>query len=166
MAVMTERIDADGPRLEVGDRAPGFSLLDQTGSTVSLDDYSGERVIVYFYPEADTPACTTQACDFRDSLDALAASGYRVVGISRDPVAKLARFVAGQHLTFPVLSDPELVAHRAWGVWGEKNSYGRLIVGVRRSTFVVGTDGTLEHAAYNVRATGHVASLRKKLGVA
>ena len=122
-------------------------------------------MIVYFYPAAMTPGCTTQACDFRDSLGSLQAAGYAVVGISPDPPAKLAKFRERDALTFPLLGDPEHTALEAYGTWGEKTMYGKTVTGVIRSTFVVDADGKLEQAQYNVRAKGHVAKLRRELGV-
>jgi peroxiredoxin Q/BCP len=157
---------ASSRRLAAGDPAPCFSLPDADGRLVSLADFAGGHVIVYFYPAALTPACTTQACDFRDGLTSLTDAGYGVLGISKDPVARLAEFTAQEHLNFPVLSDESLEVHRAYGVWGEKQLYGRTVVGVLRSTFVVGPDGTLEHALYNVKAKGHLGMLRKKLRLA
>jgi peroxiredoxin Q/BCP len=154
------------PRLAAGDPAPAFTLPDADGRPVSLADYAGGRVIVYFYPAALTPACTTQACDFRDGLAELRDAGYAVLGVSKDPVPRLAQFAAQEHLTFPVLSDESLEVHRAWGAWGEKQLYGKTVVGVLRSTFVVGPDGTLEHALYNVKAKGHLGMLRKRLRLA
>lgn len=153
-------------RLETGDTAPAFTLDDQDGSPVSLADYRGRRVILYFYPEAATPGCTTEACDFRDNLNSLTAAGYAVLGVSRDQPAKNKRFADDEHLTFPLLSDPDRAVHEAYGVWGEKTMYGKKITGVLRSTFVIGEEGRIELAQYNVRATGHVAALRKKLGLA
>lgn len=152
-------------RLQAGDEAPDFTLPDADGRPVSLADYRGRRLIVYVYPAASTPGCTTQACDFRDSLDALAAAGLAVVGVSPDPPEALARFRDEQHLTFPLLSDPERRMLQAYGAWGEKTAYGRRSVGVLRSTFVVGPDGRVEDARYGVKATGHVAGLRKTLNV-
>lgn len=152
-------------KLEVGDIAPNFTLLDQDGNSVSLADFAGKQVIVYFYPAAMTPGCTTQACDFRDSLASLTAAGYVVLGISKDPVAKLAKFAANDHLTFPLLSDEDLSVQEAYGTWGEKKLYGKTVVGSIRSTFVVDEAGNIKLALYNVKATGHVASLRKKLGL-
>ena len=153
-------------RLSPGDAAPPFSLPDANGDLVSLSDFAGRRVIVYFYPAALTPACTTQACDFRDGLGELTDAGYAVLGISKDPVATLARFAEEERLNFPVLSDESLEVHRAYGAWGEKQLYGKTVTGVLRSTFVVGADGTLEHALYNVKAKGHLGMLRKKLKLA
>jgi peroxiredoxin Q/BCP len=153
------------PQLEPGRPAPDFTLPAADGSTVSLSDLRGRRVIVYFYPAAMTPGCTTQACDFRDSLDALAAAGFAVLGISPDKPAKLAKFVERDGLTFPLLSDPDHAVLEAWGAWGEKKLYGKTVVGVIRSTVVVDPEGVVEIARYNVKATGHVASLRKALGV-
>ncbi len=151
--------------LQPGDPAPAFSLPDADGHPVSLADFAGRRVVVYFYPAAMTPGCTTQACDFRDSLDALAAAGLAVVGISPDPPAKLARFRDAEGLTFPLLSDPDKTVLTAYGAYGEKTMYGKTVVGVIRSTFVVGPDGTLELAQYNVKAKGHVAKLRRDLNL-
>lgn len=151
--------------LAVGDAAPDFTLEDSAGNQVSLADYRGRKVIVYFYPAASTPGCTLQACDFRDSLASLASAGYAVIGISKDAPAKLAKFSATESLTFPLLSDPELTAHQAYGAWGEKNNYGKKIMGTKRSTFIIDEEGRIEHALYNVKATGHVARLRKIVGL-
>jgi peroxiredoxin Q/BCP len=153
------------PRLSPGDRAPAFELSDADGKSVSLADYAGRKVIVYFYPAAMTPGCTTQACDFRDNLNSIAAASYAVVGISPDKPEKLAKFRAAEGLTFPLLSDPDRTTLRAYGAYGEKTMYGKQVVGVIRSTFVVGTDGRIEQAQYNVKATGHVAKLRRDLGI-
>jgi peroxiredoxin Q/BCP len=152
-------------RLEAGQAAPAFQLPDQDGKHVSLSDFSGKNVIIYFYPAAMTPGCTTQACDFRDSLASLQAAGYVVLGISKDAPAKLKKFEEKEGLTFPLLSDPDLTVHNAYAAFGEKSMYGKIVQGVIRSTFVVAPDGTLSHALYNVKATGHVASLRAKLGL-
>lgn len=153
------------PRLEAGAPAPAFTLSDSEGNTVSLGDYAGSKVVIYFYPAAATPGCTTQACDFRDSFASLVSAGYAVLGISRDPVAKLATFAADQSLNFPLLSDEDRAVHERYGAWGEKSMYGKKVTGAIRSTFVVDEEGTLTHALYNVKATGHVASLRKKLAI-
>jgi peroxiredoxin Q/BCP len=155
----------DSTRLTAGDTAPDFTLTDQDGGTVSLSSYRGQKVVVYFYPAAMTPGCTTQACDFRDNLGSLAGAGYQVLGLSKDSQAKLAQFAENDHLTFPLLSDEDLAVHRAYGAWGEKNLYGKTVTGVLRSTFVIDEDGLVSLALYNVKATGHVASLRKKLGL-
>ena len=155
----------DSTRLTAGDTAPDFTLTDQDGTAVSLASLRGQKVVVYFYPAAMTPGCTTQACDFRDNLGSLAAAGYQVLGLSKDTQAKLAQFAENDHLTFPLLSDEDLAVHRAYGAWGEKNLYGKLVTGVLRSTFVIDEAGLLTLALYNVKATGHVASLRKKLGI-
>ncbi len=144
-------------------RAPDFTLLDQGGNPVSLADLRGRRAIVYFYPEALTSACQQQACDFRDAVPDLGGHGYAVVGISRDPVEKLARAHALDGLTFPLLSDEDLAVHRAWGTFGEKNSYGRIVEGVRRSTFVLDEAGIITHAFYNTKAKGHLEMLDKRL---
>jgi peroxiredoxin Q/BCP len=153
-------------RLEPGDKAPDFSLTDDTGATVRLSDYAGRKVIVYFYPAAMTPGCTTQACDFSESLDSLKRDGYDVLGISKDAPAKLAKFRERDHLTLPLLSDQDLTVHRAYGAFGEKKLYGKTVEGVLRSTFVIDEGGTVSHAMYNVKATGHVAKLRRDLGIA
>ncbi|RUR01295.1 thioredoxin-dependent thiol peroxidase [Labedella endophytica] len=152
-------------RLEAGQPAPPFSLPNQDGETVSLSDLAGQRVILFFYPEAMTPGCTTQACDFRDNEASLLAAGYTVIGVSRDAAAKQTAFRERDALPFDLLSDEDKAVHLAYGAWGEKNSYGKTVTGVLRSTFVISPDGTLEHALYNVKATGHVAMLRKKLGL-
>ena len=152
-------------RLQAGDPAPDFSLPSDTGETVTLSDFRGQRVIVYFYPAAMTPGCTKQACDFSDSLDRLKAEGYTVVGISPDTPEKLAGFREKEGLGIILLSDPDKKVLTSWGAFGEKKLYGKLIHGVIRSTFVVDPEGVLEYAAYNVKATGHVAKLRKDLGL-
>ena len=152
-------------RLAPGDPAPDFTLNDADGNPVSLSSLREQRVIVYFYPAAMTPGCTTQACDFRDSLSSLAAAGVAVLGISPDPPAKLAKFRDKEGLNFPLLSDPDHAVQGAYGTYGEKKLYGRTTMGVIRSTFVVGPDGVLEHAYYGVKATGHVARLREDLGI-
>ncbi len=153
------------PRLEAGTPAPAFTLADKDGASVSLSDYTGTKVVLYFYPAASTPGCTTQACDFRDNLASLQAAGYVVLGVSKDKADALQKFAADEHLTFPLLSDPELAVHHAYGTYGEKSMYGKTVMGVIRSTFVIDERGVIEHALYNVKATGHVASLRKKLGL-
>ncbi len=152
-------------RLAEGDTAPDFRLPDADGNEVSLSDFRGKHVVVYFYPAAGTPGCTTQACDFRDNLAALNDAGFAVVGISPDKPEKLAKFVADEGLTFPLLSDVNREVLNAWGTYGEKKSYGRTIMGVIRSTFIVDPEGKIEKAMYNVRATGHVAKLRRDLKV-
>ena len=154
------------PRLAPGDLAPDFTLATADGGQVHLADLRGKRVIVYFYPAAMTPGCTTQACDFRDNLASLQAAGFAVVGVSPDGVDKLATFVEEERLTFPLASDPERTVLEAWGAWGEKKLYGKTVTGVIRSTVVVDADGRVELAQYNVKATGHVAKLRRDLGVA
>jgi peroxiredoxin Q/BCP len=149
-------------RLAPGDTAPDFTLPDADGKPVSLSDYRGRRVIVYFYPAASTPGCTKQACDFRDNLAELGDAG---LDVSPDKQAKLAKFRDAEGLTFPLLSDVDKEVLTAWGAFGEKQMYGKTVTGVIRSTFVVGPDGKVEQALYNVRATGHVAKLRKDLQV-
>lgn len=153
-------------RLEPGTPAPDFSLLDQDGRSVSLADLRGRKVILYFYPAAMTPGCTTQACDFRDSIASLQGAGYTVIGVSRDEPAKLKRFQERDALSFKLLSDPDHAVHTTYGVWGEKMNYGKVVEGVIRSTFVIDEQGVLTLAQYNVKATGHVARLRKALGLA
>jgi peroxiredoxin Q/BCP len=153
------------PRLAVGDKAPSFSLPDADGNTVKLSDFKGRKVIVYFYPAASTPGCTKQACDFRDSLAPLNEAGLDVIGISPDKPAKLAKFRDAEGLTFPLLSDPDREVLTAWGAFGEKTMYGKTVQGVIRSTFVVDEKGAIEVAQYNVKATGHVAKLRRDISV-
>lgn len=152
-------------RLAPGDPAPDFTLTDDTGASVSLADLAGKRTVLYVYPAAMTPGCTTQACDFRDSLDALAAAGVQVVGLSPDTPEKLAEFRRRDGLTFPLLSDPGVAVLTAYGAYGEKSLYGKKVSGVIRSTFVLDAENRIETAAYNVNATGHVARLRAQLGV-
>lgn len=152
-------------RLAPGDAAPEFTLPDADGKPVSLADYRGRRVVVYFYPAAATPGCTKQACDFRDSLADLGDAGLDVVGISPDKPAKLAKFRDKEGLTFPLLSDEDRSVLAAWGAFGEKTMYGKTVTGVIRSTFVVDEEGKIAVAQYNVRATGHVAKLRRDLAV-
>jgi peroxiredoxin Q/BCP len=152
-------------RLSPGDKAPDFALADDAGATVRLKDLRGTKVVLYVYPAAMTPGCTTQACDFRDSLASLQASGYQVVGLSPDKPEKLATFRAAEHLTFPLLSDPDKKVLEAYGAYGEKQMYGKTVVGVIRSTFVIDEKGTVEVAQYAVKAKGHVAKLRRDLGL-
>ena len=158
LVTMTEQ-----KRLEIGDQAPAFTLPNDSGETTSLADYQGKRVLVYFYPRANTPGCTTEACDFRDSLTQLNDLGIEVVGISPDTVDKLVAFREKNNLTFPLLADPDKNVLKEWGAFGEKKNYGKIVEGVIRSTFLVGTDGTIELALYNVRATGHVARVIREL---
>ncbi|KNH17353.1 peroxiredoxin [Arthrobacter sp. ZBG10] len=152
-------------RLTAGDNAPGFTLKDSTGKDTALAPRPGRNTIVYFYPAAATPGCTKEACDFRDSLASLQSAGYDVLGISPDPVAKLAAFVDKEGLTFPLLSDADHAVAEAYGAWGEKKNYGKTYEGLIRSTVVVDPDGKVLVAQYNVRATGHVAKLRKDLKI-
>jgi peroxiredoxin Q/BCP len=149
------------PRLEVGDKAPAFSLPDADGNTVKLSDYKGRKVIVYFYPAASTPGCTKQACDFRDSLAPLNEAGLDVIGISPDKPAKLAKFRDAEGLTFPLLSDPDREVLTAWGAFGEKTMYGKTVQGVIRSTFVVDEKGVIEVAQYNVKAAHTTTKIQK-----
>ncbi|PQP23091.1 thioredoxin-dependent thiol peroxidase [Rhodococcus opacus] len=155
----------DNNRLAPGDTAPAFTLPDADGNDVSLADYRGRKVVVYFYPAASTPGCTKQACDFRDNLADLNGAGLDVIGISPDKPAKLAKFRDNEELTFPLLSDPDKATLEAWGAFGEKKMYGKTVQGVIRSTFLVDEDGKIEVSQYNVRATGHVAKLRRDLSV-
>jgi peroxiredoxin Q/BCP len=150
-------------RLVTGDDAPQFTLKDSSGKDVSLAPRSGRHTIVYFYPAASTPGCTKEACDFRDSLASLQSAGYDVLGISPDPVKKLATFAANETLTFPLLADEDHAVADAYGAWGEKKNYGKTYEGLIRSTIVVDSDGKVALAQYNVRATGHVAKLRRDL---
>lgn len=151
--------------LEPGDAAPSFDLLNQHGERVSLDSYAGTGVILFFYPAAMTPGCTKQACDFRDSVESLQAAGYAVVGISPDEPEKQKKFADRDELTYHLLSDPEKVTLNAYGAFGDKSMYGKIVRGVIRSTFVISPEGKIEHALYNVKATGHVARVRKMLGL-
>ncbi len=152
-------------KLAPGDTAPDFTLPDADGTEVTLSALRGRKVIVYFYPAASTPGCTTQACDFRDNLSSLQGAGYEVLGISPDKAAKQAKFRDEEHVTFPLLCDPDRTVLDAYGAYGEKQLYGKTVTGVLRSTFVIDEAGTIEKAMYNVKATGHVAKLRKDLGL-
>ena len=151
-------------RLQPGDTAPDFTLTNDAGQEVTLSDLKDQKVIVYFYPAAMTPGCTKQACDFSDSIDRLQAEGYSVLGISPDKPEKLAKFRERDGLTITLLSDPSKEVLQEWGAFGEKKLYGKVVEGVIRSTFVV-EDGTIALAQYNVKATGHVAKLRRDLGL-
>jgi thioredoxin-dependent peroxiredoxin len=153
-------------RLVPGDTAPAFTLLDDRGNKVALRTYKGTRVILYAYPAAMTPGCTTQACDFRDSLAPLITAGYAVLGISPDTVEALAEFRDRDRLSFPLLSDPDHRVLEKYGAYGEKKLYGKTVIGVIRSTFVIDERQRIERAVYAVKATGHVAKLRRDLGLA
>ena len=153
-------------QLSPGDPAPPFTLPDSTGTPVSLADQLGSRVILYAHPEAGTPGCTTQACDFRDNLGSMTAAGYVLLGISPDPVSALAAFAETESLPFPLLSDADRSVLTAYGAYGEKQRYGKTVTGVIRSTFVIDAEGNIERAMYNVKATGHVAVLRRELAIA
>jgi peroxiredoxin Q/BCP len=155
----------DNARLAPGDMAPDFTLPTSDGSQLTLSSLRGKKVILYAYPAAMTPGCTTQACDFRDSLASLKGAGYQVVGISPDKPAKLAQFVERDAITFPLVSNPDKDVLEAYGAYGEKQLYGKTVTGVIRSTFVIDEEGKIEHAFYNVKATGHVAKLRRDLGL-
>jgi peroxiredoxin Q/BCP len=148
-------------RLSPGDKAPTFSLLDDTGKTVKLSDFKGKKVVLYVYPAAMTPGCTKQACDFRDNLSVFTDAGYAVVGLSPDKPEKLARFREAEGLTFPLLSDVSKETLTAYGAYGEKMMYGKKVTGVIRSTFLIDEKGKVEQALYGVKATGHVAKLMK-----
>jgi len=152
-------------RLSPGDAAPEFTLPDADGKPVSLSDFRGRSLVIYCYPAAATPGCTKQACDFRDNLASLDTAGFAVVGISPDKPAKLAKFRNAEDLNFPLLSDDDRGVLTAYGAYGEKQTYGRTVTGVIRSTFVIDPEGRIDRALYNVRATGHVAKLRKDLGL-
>ncbi|WP_115789680.1 thioredoxin-dependent thiol peroxidase [Arthrobacter silvisoli] len=152
-------------KLLAGTQAPDFALLDSNGQKVSLSDFRGRNVIVYFYPEASTPGCTTEACDFRDSLASLQGSGYEVLGISPDAPEKIARFVDEFALTFPLLSDENHAVALAYGAWGEKLVDGEVVDGLVRSTVVVNGEGNVVLTQYQVKAQGHVAALKEELGV-
>ena len=152
-------------RLEPGDEAPDFTLPDADGKQVSLSSLRGQQVIVYFYPAAMTPGCTKEACDFRDSIQSLAAAGVTVLGISPDKPDRLAKFRDRDNLNFPLLSDPDHAVEQAYGAYGEKTLYGKTMVGVIRSTFLVDEQGKIARAYYNVKATGHVERLRKDLAI-
>jgi bacterioferritin comigratory protein len=152
-------------RLEPGTKAPSFTLEDYTGQQYSLADYAGHKVILYFYPKASTPGCTKEACDFRDNLASLKSLGYVVLGVSPDKPAALEKFTAKESLTFPLLSDADHAVALAYGAWGEKKNYGKVYEGLIRSTFVINEQGIIELAQYNVRATGHVAKLRRDIGI-
>ena len=160
---MTDNTQNNPDRLVAGDTAPAFTLKDADGKDVSLADYKGKKVVVYFYPKADTPGCTTEACDFRDSLTELNDAGVAVVGISPDPVEALAKFRDKYDLNFPLLSDEDKSVMTEWGAFGEKNNYGKKVQGVIRSSFVVDAEGKITIAKYNVKATGHVARLAKEI---
>ncbi len=157
---MTEAV-----RLQPGDEAPDFTLPTDTGKPLSLKDLRGRKVVLYAYPAAMTPGCTTQACDFRDNIASLKGAGYEVVGISPDSPARLAKFRERDALTFPLLADDQRTVLTAYGAYGEKQLYGKTVTGVIRSTFVIDGDGRIERAMYNVKATGHVAKLRRDLGI-
>jgi thioredoxin-dependent peroxiredoxin len=152
-------------RLSPGDAAPEFSLPTDNGDQLTLKDLRGRKVVLYAYPAAMTPGCTTQACDFRDSLASLQAAGYEVIGISPDTPAKLAKFRDRDAITFPLVSDQDKSVLTAYGAFGEKQLYGKTVTGVIRSTFVIDENGVIERALYNVKATGHVAKLRRDLGI-
>jgi peroxiredoxin Q/BCP len=153
------------PRLAAGDRAPDFTLPTADGGSLTLSQLRGQGVVIFFFPAAMTPGCTTEACDFRDSYASLRSAGYTVVGISPDPAERLAQFVDKEQLTYPLASDVDRTVLDAYGAYGEKSLYGKVVTGVIRSTFVIDADGVVQVAKYNVRATGHVAALRRQLGL-
>lgn len=162
---MTDAKNTADNRLSEGQPAPGFSLVSDSGENVSLEDYRGKKVLVYFYPRANTPGCTKEACDFRDSLTVLNDQNIAVLGISPDKPEALAKFRNQHNLTFPLLSDADKAVMTAYGAFGEKKNYGRIVQGVIRSTFLVDEEGRIALARYNVRATGHVARILKELGL-
>lgn len=151
--------------LKIGSAAPAFKLKNQDEKPVALSDYKGKKVIVYFYPAASTPGCTTQACDFRDNINSLKSAGFTVLGISPDEPAKLKKFKDKEKLNFELLSDPENKIQQKYGAYGEKSMYGKTYMGTIRSTFVVGKTGKIEHAFYNVKAKGHIEFLREEMGI-
>lgn len=142
-------------QLESGQAAPAFDRVDHTGTRVTDADLAGHKTVIYFYPKAFTPGCTTQSCDFRDNYQTFQAAGYEIVGVSPDPVEQLEAFRQEHDLPFPLLSDPDHEMADAFGAWGTKKNYGKEYEGIIRSTFVIDETGTVEHAWYNVRATGH-----------
>ena len=152
-------------RLSPGDTAPDFTLSDPDGTDVSLASMRGRKVVLYVYPAASTPGCTTQACDFRDNIASLQSAGYSVLGLSPDSAEKQRRFRDEEHVPYPLLCDPSREVIEAYGAWGEKQNYGKTVIGVIRSTFVIDEEGAIEKAMYNVKATGHVAKLRRDLGI-
>lgn len=162
---MTTDTSHENIRLSEGDKAPTFTLTDDHNTPVNLSDYAGKRVIVYFYPRANTPGCTKEACDFRDNLAQLNDAGIDVIAISPDKPEKLAAFRDKYELTFPLLSDPDKTVIQEWGAFGEKKNYGKIVHGVIRSTFLVDADGKIALAKYNVKATGHVARIITELDV-
>lgn len=160
---MTKNNDTANIRLTEGDEAPGFALTSDKGETIDLKDYRGKKVLVYFYPRANTPGCTKEACDFRDSLAQLNDQNIDVVGISPDKPEALAKFRDKYEVTFPLLSDPDKAVMTGYGAFGEKKNYGKIVQGVIRSTFLVDEEGKVALARYNVKATGHVARIMKEL---
>ena len=160
---MTKNNDTANIRLTEGDEAPGFALTSDKGETIDLKDYRGKKVLVYFYPRANTPGCTKEACDFRDSLAQLNDQNIDVVGISPDKPEALAKFRDKYELTFPLLSDPDKAVMTGYGAFGEKKNFGKIVQGVIRSTFLVDEEGKVALARYNVKATGHVARIMKEL---
>jgi thioredoxin-dependent peroxiredoxin len=150
-------------KLTEGAQAPTFTLPDQDGNPVSLDDFKGAKVLVYFYPADDTPGCTKEACQFNENLAGFQAAGVPVVGVSPDDAASHQRFRNKYGLRFPLLTDADHTVMDAWGAWGEKTSYGRRSVGVLRSTFLLDDQGRVERAWHNVKADGHAASVLSQL---
>ena len=151
--------------LKIGDKAPSFTLKNQDDQEVSLSSFAGQKVVVYFYPAAATPGCTTQACEIRDNINSLKSAGYTVLGISPDQPAKLKKFKDKESLNFDLLSDPDNAIQQAYGAYGEKSMYGKTYMGTIRSTFVVDESGKLSHVFYNVKAKGHIEMLRNELGI-
>lgn len=151
--------------LKPGDNAPAFELLNQDAEPISSATLQGQPTILYFYPAAATPSCTTQACEFRDNLSTLEAAGYRVLGVSPDKPSKLQKFKTKEGLNFDLLSDPENTLQQAYGAYGRKQMYGKEYMGTIRSTFVIDGDGKIAHALYNAKAKGHLETLRGVLGL-
>lgn len=151
--------------VKIGDKAPGFTLKNQDEKEVSLASFAGQKVVVYFYPAAATPGCTTQACEIRDNINSLKSAGYTVLGISPDQPGKLKKFKDKESLNFDLLSDPDNAVQQAYGAYGEKSMYGKTYMGTIRSTFVVDESGKLSHVFYNVKAKGHIEMLRNELGI-
>jgi len=150
-------------KLDAGDIAPGFTLPDQDGKPVSLADFAGKQVVVYFYPRDDTPGCTKEACQFNDNLAAFKKAKVPVLGISADTAAKHQKFREKYGLKFPLLTDADHEVGEAYGAWGEKTMYGKKTIGVIRSTFLVAADGTIDRAWYHVKADGHAAKVLEEL---
>jgi thioredoxin-dependent peroxiredoxin len=168
MTVTPSSTDESAPdaQLGLGDTAPDFTLEDADGNQVTLSDLRGGKVILYFYPEAMTSGCTTEACDFTAARGSLDTGGYTVLGVSRDAPSKLQKFRTKERLDLTLLSDPDRAVHDLYGAWGEKTLYGKTMIGVIRSTFVIDENGVITQAYRNVKATGHVERVLRELGLA